>query len=218
MDYGSAFVYMFSGEGWSKKLILATAMSLTPVLGPIILMGWSLDVLRNLNQGQEDPLPEWTGDDFARWLGRGLGLSVTLLTFLLPVIVVMMVIYVCGALGIAVVGGESEGLGAIWGLCLVCLFFLLYFIVGLGALVVFVRYASTDRLDVGLDYAKTFRMVSENIAPLLIIIILGMVMGFAGAVLGIVTLGIFFLVMPVYYSLIMAFFGAQLSQQPGFSD
>jgi hypothetical protein len=218
MDYGSAFVYMFSSEGWGKKLVLGVAMSLMPVLGPIVLMGWALDVLRNLNEGQSDPLPEWTGDDFARWLGRGIGLSVSVLTYLLPVIVVMMAIYMCGILAVAVAGGDSNGFPDALGYCFACLAFILYFLAGLGALVVFARYASTDRLDVGLDYAKTFQLVSTNIAPLLIIVILGFMMGFAGFILGILTLGIFFLIMPTYYSLVLAYFGAQLSQLPDFAE
>ena len=218
MDYGSAFVHMFSYEGWGKKLVLGVAMSLTPVLGPIVLMGWALDVLRNMAKGDANPLPAWTGDDFARWLGRGLGLSVAVLTFLLPVIVVLMIIYVCGFIGVAVIGGDSDGLSTAYGLCMACLGFILYFLVGLGALVVFVRYASTDRLDVGLDYAKTFQLVSQNIAQLLIIVILVFLLAIATVILGTLTVGILFLVMPVYFSLVLAYFGAQLSKQPGFTD
>ena len=80
MDYGSAFVYMFASKDWIKKFVIAVAMSLIPWVGLIVVTGYALDVLRNLNQGAPDPLPEWTGDDFSRWLGRGLGLTVTTLT------------------------------------------------------------------------------------------------------------------------------------------
>jgi hypothetical protein len=209
---------MFSYEGWGRKLMLGVAMSLTPVLGPIVLMGWALDVLRNLVKGDANPLPAWTGDDFARWLGRGLGLSVAVLTFLLPVIAVLIIVYACGAIGLAVIGSDSDGFSTVYGLCMACLGFILYFLVGLGALVVFVRYASTDRLDVGLDYAKTFQLVSQNIAQLLIIVILVFIMVIAASIVGVLTLGILFLFVPVYFSLVFAYFGAQLSKQPGFTD
>jgi len=218
MDYGNAFVYMFSSKDWVKKFVIGIAMSLTPILGPMVLMGYALDVLRNLNQGQEDPLPDWTGDDFARWLGRGLGLSVSMLTFLLPVIIVVMVLNMCGTITLGVAGSGSESLGGIVGLCMCCIIFVLYFAVGLGAMVVYVRYASTDKLDVGLDYAKTFQLVSANVAPLLIIIVLMFVAAVAGAIVGLLTLGILYLVLPVYFILVMAYFGAQLSRQPDFTD
>jgi len=218
MDYGGAFSYMFSSENWVKKFVLGIAMSLTPFLGPIILFGYALDVLRNLNQGKTDPLPDWTGDDFARWLGRGLGLSVSILTFLLPVIAVVMVIYVCGILGMSVLGDSDGNFPMVLVLCMACLFFILYFAVGLGAMVVMVRYASTDRLDVGLDYAKTFQLVGANIAPLLIIIVLMFVLGLVFGIVGVLTLGLLFLALPTYFSLVMAYFGAQLSKQPGFTD
>jgi hypothetical protein len=218
MDYGGAFVYMFSSQDWVKKLILGIAMSLTPILGPMVLMGYALDVLRNLNQGQQDPLPEWTGDDFARWLGRGMGLSVSMLTFFLPVIIVVMVLNMCSAITLSVVGSNSDALGSLSSLLMCCVGFILYFVVGLGALVVYVRYATTDQLDVGMDYAKTFQLVSANVAPLLIIIVLMLVLWIAYAIVGVLTLGILFLALPMYFMLVMAYFGAQLSKQPGFES
>jgi len=216
MDYGSAFVYMFSSKDWVKKLILGVAMSLIPALGIFVVVGWALDVLRNLREGQPDPLPEWTGDEFARWLGRGMGLAVTVLTFLLPVIAVFIVIWSCGTIGIATVFSDSDARGAV-PLCMACVYLLMYFVAGLGALVAFVRYASTDRIDVGLEYSKNFQLVSTNIAPLLIIVVLMLLMWIVGGIVGILTLGILYLALPVYSILVLANFGAQLSQQPDFT-
>ncbi len=218
MDYMGAFTYMFSGRDWIKKIILGAVMGLVPILGPIILIGWTLDVLRNLNQGQPDPLPNWTGDDFARWLGRGLGLTVAILTFLLPVIVIAFIIFMLGNVLTALVGSQVEELGVILGLCMACIGIIVYLLIGLSAQVVLVRFASTDRLDVGLDYLKTFQLVGANIVPLIIIIVLLLVWGVINFILIIVTLGVFALVSPVLTLLILAYFGSQLSQQPGFAD
>lgn len=218
MDYGNAFVYMFSSKEWIKKMVLGTAMALVPILGQFVLIGWTLDVLRNLKQKEADPLPEWTGDDFARWLGRGLGLSVTVVTFLLPVIVVAVILWGCGVIGLAVLGRDGETLGGAFSLCMACISLILYFILGLGALVVFVRYASTDQIDVGLEYVKNFQLVAANIAPLLIIVVLVLIMFLIGAIVGVLTLGVLFLVLPVYSYLVLAYFGAQLSEQPGFAE
>ncbi len=218
MDYGGAFVYMFSSKDWIKKFVLGVAMSLIPALGQMVLMGYALDVLRNLNQGQEDPLPDWTGDDFARWLGRGMGLSVSMLTYFLPVIIVVTALNFCSTIVLGTIGGNSDALEGIMGLCVCCLGVILYFVVGLGALVVYVRYAATDKLDVGMDYVKTFQLVSANIAPLLIIIVMMFVLLIASIIVGALTLGILYLALPMYFSLVMAYFGAQLSRQPGFED
>jgi len=216
MDYGNAFVYMFSSEDWVKKLILGVAMSLIPALGIFVVVGWALDVLRNLREGQPDPLPEWTGDEFARWLGRGMGLTVTVFTFLLPVIAVFIVIWSCGMIGTATVFSDSDAGGTV-ALCMACVYLLMYFVAGLGALVAFVRYASTDRIDVGLEYSKNFQLVSTNIAPLLIIVVLMLLLWIVGGIVGILTLGILYLALPVYSILVLANFGAQLSQQPDFT-
>jgi hypothetical protein len=80
-----------------------------------------------------------------------------------------------------------------------------------------VRYASTDRIDVGLEYGKNFQLVSANIAPLLIIVLLMLLLWIVGGIVGILTLGLLYLVLPVYSILVLANFGAQLSQQPDFA-
>jgi hypothetical protein len=211
MNYGGAFTYMFSQEDWVKKFVIGIAMFFIPVLGPIVLSGWALDVLRNLQQGEPDPLPEWTGDDFARWLGRGMGLSVSVLTFMLPVIAVILALFTCGAIA-------ASQAGDIVFMCLSCLFLIMYAIAGLGAQVVAVRYASTDRLDVGLDYAKTFNLVMANIAPLLIIVVLMFIMGIIVAILTPLSLGLIIFFAPTYIILVMAFFGAELAKLPGFTE
>ena len=219
MDYGGAFTYMFSSENWIKKFVLGIAMSLTPFLGPIILFGYALDVLRNLNQGEADPLPDWTGDDFSRWLGRGLGLTVSMLTFMLPVIAVVMILWICTGVILPLLGADFiQDLGGVFVFCMACLWLILYFVIALAGMVVMVRYASTDRLDVGLDYMKTFQLVGANIAPLLIIVVLMAILGFVSGILGFLTLGLLFLALPTYFYLVMAYFGAQLSKQPGFTD
>ena len=48
--------------------------------------------------------------------------------------------------------------------------------------------------------------------------VLMFILGIASSILGILTLGLLFLVLPIYYSLVIAYFGSQLSQQPGFTD
>ncbi len=212
MNYGGAFTYMFSQEGWVRKFVIAIAMFFVPVLGPIVLTGWALDILRNLQQGAPDPLPEWTGDDFARWLGRGMGLSVAVVTFMLPAMAVIFALYACGIIVASQAGSD------IVFMCLGCVFLIVYAIVGLGAQVVAVRYASTDRLDVGLDYAQTFNLVMANIAPLLIIVVLMFVMGIVITILTPLSLGLIMFVAPTYLILVMAFFGAELSKLPGFTE
>jgi hypothetical protein len=131
---------------------------------------------------------------------------------------VFVAIWFCGAFGIAVIGSESEALNAAFAFCLFCLFLILYIIFGLGALVVYTRYASTDQMDVGLEYAKIFQLVGQYLGPLLTIVILVLIVGIAGALFGVFTLGILFMILPAYFSLVVAYFGAQLSRLPGFSQ
>lgn len=218
MNYGNAFTYFFSSRDWVKKVVLGVAMGLMPVLGPIVLSGWALDVLRNLTRGGGDPIPEWTGDDFSRWLGRGIGLSVAVLTFLLPVIVLALLLFVFNTVVVGVLGSQAEDVASFLAICLGCIMLIIYFAVFLGAQVVIVRYASTDRLDVGLDYIKTFQLVVANIVPLLVMAILYFVWSLVSVILIVLTLGIFAFVVPVFSMLIFAYFGSLLAKQPGFSD
>jgi Protein of unknown function (DUF4013) len=231
MDLGKSLSYVFSDPKWVKKILLAAFIMLLPVLGQTIAAGWLLDTLRNIRAGQEHPIPDWSGDDLARWLGRGIAATVAVMAWIVPCMLVLSIISGCGLTAVQVLsggvltaiasGGKSAsdlatGLGSaaiIVNCCLACLLFLVGLIVVLGALVPYVRFAATDRMDVGLEYLANFKLLFANIGPFLLVVLVMLVAGFVAALLQVITCGIASLVTVPYLGLVFAYLAAGLSRK-----
>ncbi len=41
MEFGKAFTYVFEDKDWLKKIGIAALVSLIPLIGQLIVMGWS---------------------------------------------------------------------------------------------------------------------------------------------------------------------------------
>lgn len=92
MDIGTSITYVFQDKNWLTKLaigaaILLVSIPLTPILigfaGIAVVLGYSLDVLRNVRRGIAQPLPEWR-DRWGYWLTFGLKYLLALLIWSLP--------------------------------------------------------------------------------------------------------------------------------------
>ncbi len=85
MDFGLALTFQFKDADWVRKLLLASLITLIPVVGWIFVFGWSLEVARQVIKGDGHALPEI---DLARDLVRGLEGFIINLVYNLPAIVV----------------------------------------------------------------------------------------------------------------------------------
>ncbi len=85
MDFGLALTFQFKDPDWVRKLLIASLITLIPVVGWVFVFGWSLEVARQVIQGDGHALPEI---DLARDLVRGLEGFIINLVYNLPAIVV----------------------------------------------------------------------------------------------------------------------------------
>jgi hypothetical protein len=86
MDVGLAFSFPFQDEDWVTKLILAGAILLVPVLGVIVVLGWTLATTRNVIKGEAQPLAGWS--DFADLLTLGFKAFIISIVYALPIIII----------------------------------------------------------------------------------------------------------------------------------
>jgi hypothetical protein len=68
MKFGKSLSFIFNDEYWFKKITLPALCGLIPLIGGIIVLGWSLKVAQNVMDGVEEPLPEFK---FSEDLERG---------------------------------------------------------------------------------------------------------------------------------------------------
>jgi hypothetical protein len=69
MDIGRAFRAMFDDPAWVGKVLLALLFQVLVVTGPAVL-GYYLQYIRNVAEGRDVPLPEWSG--FGTYWVRGI--------------------------------------------------------------------------------------------------------------------------------------------------
>lgn len=57
VDFEKAIKYPFSDHDWVKKLLIAGLICLIPLIGMIVVLGWSLRIMKNVMNGDVDLLP-----------------------------------------------------------------------------------------------------------------------------------------------------------------
>jgi len=60
MDFGRAFTYPFDDPDWLRKLAIIALISLIPIFGWFVLMGYIVEITRRVIYHEEVLLPEPT--------------------------------------------------------------------------------------------------------------------------------------------------------------
>ena len=189
MDFGKALTFMFQDPNWVSKigigiLVLLVGIVLSPVLiglaAMFILTGYSLDVVRNVLDGKEYPLPEWQG--WGGFFVRGLKLAGVIIVWALPFILIL----IPAVIGSALTGSDNQGVNVIGVLFMVFGFglALLYGIfLALIQPAIYLRLARTDRFAAGLEVGKLWGFTRDNIVNVIISLLLIWLTGLIGAVI-----------------------------------
>lgn len=197
MEFGRAFSYITEDADWLKKVGIAALVSLIPLIGQIMLLGWGMEITRRVINKDPEPLPTW--DDFSAHLTRGFQAFVISFAYMLPVILVSS----CSNLLLPLLdqGDISEALLTALGLVAACLgcFSAIY---GLAAGVVLPaalgNFAATGELGAGFRFAEVFGLVRAAIGPYLLVLVGGLLSSF------IASLGLILCIVGVYFTMAFA--------------
>lgn len=169
MDFGLAFSYVFQDKDWLRKVGIVALISLIPILGQLVLIGWSLNVTKRVIDRHPEPLPEV---DFGGDLGRGFSAFVIGFVYSLPITLFALVFGILDS----VVAGQSNSdavvtLMAILSLC----FGLFAFIYGIAMAIVlpaaYGNYVAKGSLGAGFALGEVFGLVRANIGAYLIVLL-----------------------------------------------
>lgn len=203
MDIGKAFTFMFEDPAWQRKLgigLLVVLVGLVLIIGLIgiipllIVMGYSLDVTRNVLDRRQYPLPEW--EDWGRLFMRGLKLVVVQFVWVLPALLVA----IPAAIGGAMTNQNSAFANSLGGLliaCATCLGFLWGLVVLLFTPAIYIRLAETDEITSGFDFRRLWEITRNNLSNVIVATLLVILAGLIAAIVGsagIIALGIGLLV------------------------
>ena len=167
MDIMRALTYAFDDRDWVTKLgitLIITAISalLTPVfvglLGWAALMGYTVELVRNVRRGSSTPLPAW--NNFNRYISNGANVLVAVIVYNLPNLVL-------GCVGGFLAQNMGGGLiGSTLILALGCCLFpllLIYNVITMPMLALGIgRYVEDPRIDVFFEIARLFETLRQH--------------------------------------------------------
>ncbi|MBM4457878.1 MAG: DUF4013 domain-containing protein [Chloroflexi bacterium] len=218
MDFGKSFTFMFEDPNWVRKLGIGTLVTLagiflSPVLiglaGVFMLMGYGLDVVRNVLDGKEHPLPEW--EDWGGFLIRGLKIFGVYLLWCLPFIIVAIPLGIGAALTSDNGRGVLEALGILITICGSCLAILYGLFLTLITPAIYIRLAATDRFAAAFEIGRLWALTRDNLDNVIIALILGYIV--AGIISVIIAfLGVFAILIGLLVSLPFAILWQYLVQ------
>jgi large-conductance mechanosensitive channel len=175
MEFGKSFTYVFEDDDWVMKLLLAAVIVFIPIIGPLAVAGWGVEITKRAIQKDPEQLPGW--GDFINYLIKGLVVILIGFVYMLPVIIVQ----VCSN-SVFFFGQESgeEGLMIIGNFLMAC-FGCLTFIYSILA-VFFIaaaigRYADTGEFGSAFQFGKVFATVKAAPAPYLMVLVGGFLAG-----------------------------------------
>lgn len=213
MDIGRAFTFIREDEEWVTKILLGGLILLIPIVGWLAIVGYMLEVARNVSQGSPRPLPSW--NKFGDLLTQGFYGFVIALVYQIPVII-LSVLTSC----LTAVSTASNDNGAAVGIVLlfVLLLNLLQFVVGLvmqlGVFGGYVRYIQTNSLSAALQFRDVITMIRASLKTWLMLLLMYILCGIVGS-LGIIACGIGVLFTAVYGQAAFGYFLGQVVAQMG---
>lgn len=168
MNVSRAFFYPFDDPDWFNKLAITTVITLlalvfTPLLvgflGWAALLGYMVELVRNVRTGVKYPMPLW--NDFNRHLSAGFNVLAAAVVYILPTAVLGCVSTILGQ-------NLSSGLiGSTLVLALSCCLFPLLLVYNLVVLPMFAlglgRYVEDPRMNVFFEFSYLFESLRQHL-------------------------------------------------------
>ncbi|MBI5876075.1 MAG: DUF4013 domain-containing protein [Chloroflexi bacterium] len=210
MEYGKAFTFLTEDTEWVTKLAIAAllvfASGIIPILPLLLVMGYTLELTRNVARGEALPLPRW--DDMETKLKHGAIALVIGFVYMLPVAVMA----ACAggfAFATAIGAGASAASspkgdpGAATGfvallpvifICLGCVAAAYGVIAGLLSNAATLIYLNTGELSSAFRVREVWALVRQHLGDFIMVWLATLVANLAVVLIGIITCGLGFLV------------------------
>jgi hypothetical protein len=173
MDFGLAFSYVFKDPDWFKKIGIIALVSLIPIIGQIVLLGWALQITKRVMIKNPDVLPEM---DFAEDLKHGFMAFVISFVYTLPITAVAGILGIIDAtLGVS---SNQDSLWTVLSIVSICFgFFAIIYgiLVSLVLPAAFANYLEKDQLSAGFALKEVFGLVRANPGAY-VLVFLGMIL------------------------------------------
>jgi len=195
LDFSQALTFQFKDPNWLSKLLIAALVSLIPVIGQLLILGWSLEITRRVIARESQELPQF---DFSIALLRGLKAWGINLVYALPALVIAFPL----GTGLGLIIAATDGRAAVvWTLAALCLTGVLIVYGLILALILPAAYgnllAQQEQFSAGLDLKRIYQLVRRGPLAYLLVLIGGFLcglitmFGLVGCIIGVVATGVY---------------------------
>jgi hypothetical protein len=179
-DFARPFQFVFEDPNWLKKVLLLAVFFFIPLVGPFVVMGYQIRVMRQIADGNDAGLPEIV---FGEDLVNGLKLIVIVAGYMLPGMLIYFGGTILGVILSAALGGNdpnstAAGLATIPMFGGMCIGGPLFFVGALLSPVGMVRYADTGEIGAAFRFGEVFAFIKNNAINILLAIVVGMIAQF----------------------------------------
>jgi hypothetical protein len=174
MDFGLAFTFPFKDPDWFKKIVVISLVSLIPIVGQFVLMGWAFEIARRVIRGEVQPLPEL---DFGEQLGKGFQVWLIALVYSLPIIVISIPLAVVDSLATNT-NSDLQSVVAILSICCGAVIFLYGLLMAVLVPAAVGRFADKGNLGAALQFTQVFELVRSAPAAYLMVLVGIILVGF----------------------------------------
>lgn len=190
MDFGLSFSYIFKDTDWFKKILIIALVSLIPLLGQFVLIGWLMEISRKVANGDRQPLlPDL---DFGKQLGDGFKAFVAYLVYALPLFIFYLPLIIVTAIAGAM-GMDGETAAAIIGIlsaCTVILVILYSIFLTLITPAIYTRIAVEGNIGSALKVREIFSLLKSAFGSFILALLGSLLAGIIIAPLGSIACGI----------------------------
>lgn len=178
MEIGKAFTYVFDDENWITKVLIGGILAIIPIVF-FAVFGYMVETIRNVAQGLERPLPEWS--EFGEKFVKGLMVFIIVLIYGIPLFL-LSGCFSAARLAVVGVGENQEALLTLMSIVQGCLALPYGLVIGFLSPAILLRYAVTGELTSAFGFGEIFNLITRNLGNYIIALILawlaGLIAGF----------------------------------------
>lgn len=179
MDIGRSISYVFQDPGWLVKVLVGGLLTLIPIFGWFVVLGYWIRIAQNVSNGYDVPLPEW--NDFGGDFIRGIKAWVAVVVWAIPFII----IFACAWIPVTILGSSSNGAASALGVLVGFGGFAIDTIIGIAIAfitpVIVGRVVQSDSVSAAFNYNMIINDARQNPVPLLIIVGMSIVLRFVAS-------------------------------------
>ena len=171
MDISRAVQFFTDDERWITKVAIGTVLGILGflILPLFIVIGYAIQIARNVKDGMDTPLPEW--DNWGQYLRDGFTIALAGFIYSLPIMILLVIGGVMAGVGSATDVDAFAALGDVALMIFGCIGFLY----GLALMAImpalYIQFIQHGTLGACLDFRTVIEITRNNLGDILLTVL-----------------------------------------------